>query len=118
MSEPSVAVNGSAVEGLRKKERRAKVRHASNQETACHQMASQPSDAWWEAATVHDISSTGIGLVLQRPVEPGAVLIVGFEDMSQLLAVRVVHTTPQDTGWFAGCKFTNKLSDAELRALL
>jgi hypothetical protein len=118
MSEPSVAVNGSAVEGLHKKDRRAKVRHASHHETSCHQMASQPSDTWWEGATVRDISATGIGLVLQRQVEPGAVLIVGFEDMTQLLAVRVVHVTPHDTGWFAGCKFTNKLSDAELKALL
>src|SRR5438128_1620384 len=75
-------------------------------------------------ASVADISVAGVGLWLGRRLEGGTLLFVELESAApdshpvELLA-RVIHVTPTiGGGWLVGCEFANRLSDAELRAVL
>jgi hypothetical protein len=62
-------------------------------------------------------------LVLGHPFNPGTLLAVEITNAAQSLArelpARVVYAHPEGTdSWAIGCEFVNRLSDAELFALL
>ena len=64
-------------------------------------------DGNWRAAKVANISATGLGLLLEAPVERGAILCVLLEGpanrFSQPVLVRVVRTKERaGVGWHAG----------------
>jgi hypothetical protein len=74
-------------------------------------------------ATVRDLSATGIGLLVDRQLKPGSVLILNLQTGSQRLArplpVRVMHSSPAPEGnWLVGCQFVRRLSEPELQVLL
>lgn len=88
----------------------------------------QPPTVWGDkdlhwAATIRDLSVSGIRLVLRRRFEPGAGLAIELPatdscPASTVLA-RVVHARSQGDGsWALGCKFVSPLSDEELATLL
>jgi hypothetical protein len=74
------------------------------------------------AAKVHNISVTGISLILQRWIKPGTVLLIKLQTPSQRLSrplpVRVMHATQQADGWLIGCAFVRRLRDEDLQTLL
>lgn len=74
-------------------------------------------------AKVRNLSAGGLGLILQRPFQPGTVLVVRFkaEDGGApgVLFARVVHIRAYSrTEWLAGCAFASPLVEEELEGLL
>jgi hypothetical protein len=74
-------------------------------------------------AWIHNLSETGIGLNLSRPLDPGVALIVRMRGPAQegqvALAARVVHCSPEGDGsWRVGCVFDQRLKPEALAALL
>jgi hypothetical protein len=100
-------------------ERRASVRYPSQSATACHPVPE--GDALCSARVV-DISTTGIGLIVDRFVEPETLLAVevqGAFARSYTLLVEVRHARQRgEQEWLLGCSFARDLSEDELRALL
>lgn len=71
---------------------------------------------------MRDISTSGIGLLLGRRFEPGALLSIEVMDRSEgqmrLLLARVAHATARPGGgWLVGCALVNPLTDEEVAAL-
>ena len=108
-------------------ERRASVRYPCDPESfgvdnSCRPITvARKSESW--AAVVRDVSTGGVGIVINRRFEPGALLSVDLQDAektsNRTLLVRVVRLTKEgkDT-WLHGCAFTHKLSEAELLSLM
>ncbi len=109
------------------RERRAAVRHVCVLGTTCVVdtalvTGSAEAEETWPA-TIHDVSSTGMGLVLARRFEPGTVLAVepegGDGKAKRGPAARVVNVRAESSGhWFHGCTFARPLTDAEVGELL
>ncbi len=76
-----------------------------------------------ELATLHDVSATGIGLLIRDRIKPGTILVIELNSTvhkvrHQRLA-RVAHATDQGDGYFLiGCEFAKPLNDTELIALM
>jgi hypothetical protein len=101
-------------------ERRAAVRYTCKLASACHPV---PEGDVFCSARVLDISSTGIGLLVDRPVEPETVLAVELQSddptLSYVLLVEVRHARARkEREWLLGCAFARELSEYELKALL
>jgi hypothetical protein len=72
---------------------------------------------------VHNISSTGIGLLVREPVKSGTVLLIQLQGKdrprSRPLPVRVMHSTTRlEEGWLLGCAFVRPLNNEELQQFL
>ncbi len=119
MSDPIFSMQIKLTPDCPAADRRAKARYTLNLPAAfCHPIAEQMSETTWEAARGHDISSTGIGLSLTQPIEPGTLLAIDLEGISRLLLAHVMHATLQADGRFlVGCEFINPLSEEELLAV-
>jgi hypothetical protein len=70
-----------------------------------------------------DLSVSGVGLLLARPIDLGTTVHLELESPARTgslrLEARVVRLTPQRDGdWIAGCEFARQLSEDELDALL
>jgi hypothetical protein len=79
------------------------------------------NSVWW--ASVLDISTGGIGLVLTRRFEPGTLLAIGVEnknrEFSHMLVARVVHVRKESPSrYVVGARFISQLGDDELQQLL
>jgi hypothetical protein len=120
MSEEPVAKSTGA-------ERRASIRYPCDPESfgpdnSCRPITlTRKTDSW--SAVVRDLSTGGVGIVVNRRFEAGTLLAVDLQDAEQTttrsLLVRVVRVTKEDRDhWLLGCAFTSKLSDAELLALM
>ena len=101
-------------------ERRAAVRYPSQSATACHPV---PDGDVLCSARVVDISTTGVGLVVDRFVEPETLLAIELPSdgptPGYTLLVEVRHATARGEGeWRLGCSFARELSEDELRWLL
>ena len=110
---PSPSANSQA-------ERRASVRYRSSRKGSCQTLSAHRESCW--EATVRDISPEGIGLLLPRRFEPGAVLSIELidarEEQPRLLLARVVHATARpEGGWLVGCELVSPLSDEEAQTL-
>jgi hypothetical protein len=97
------------------------VRFPGRVKAACQVVSAVAEPAW--AAEVLDISPSGIGLIVERPIETGTLLTLDLQDAAgrirtSMLAC-VVHVTDRDGGRRAlGCNFIRELSEQELHALL
>ena len=101
-------------------ERRASVRYPSQCATPCHPV---PEGDVLCRARVVDISTTGVGLLVDSFVEPETLLGVEMQcddpALTYTLLVEVRHTVKRAEGeWLLGCSFVRDLSEEELRALL
>lgn len=102
-------------------DRRASVRHFARPDltgTACESRRNRP----WKAL-IRDLSTTGIGLVLNQTFDAGTELAIELYSpdmvLSYTLLTRVAHSTRQGNGsWLIGCRFVRELSEEELRNLL
>ena len=101
-------------------ERRGAVRYPSQAATPCHPV---PEGDALCCARVVDISTTGIGLLVDSYVEPETLLAVELQgddaDATYTLLVEVRRAAKQGDGeWLLGCSFARELTETELRALL
>jgi len=102
-------------------ERRAAIRHNIDRPTSCRAIALVCEKPW--PAVVRDISTTGIGLILQEPVEIESFLAVelprNFGAPPLRIQARVVINRPQPDGtWLVGCRLARPLSSEEVESLL
>jgi hypothetical protein len=71
---------------------------------------------------VRDVSMEGVGLLLDRRVDVGAVLVVGLANAGKAFAktvlVRVAHVTPASGGFLVGGSFLTPLTYQEMTALV
>jgi PilZ domain len=76
----------------------------------------------WRLAWIHNLSSTGVGLILGESVDPGTELVIELLTPGGARGAvhgRVVHATHRpDKNWLVGCTFAQPLSRDELEALL
>jgi hypothetical protein len=101
-------------------ERRAAVRYSCQLDSTCHPV---PEGELICTARVVDISATGIGLLIDRPIEPETIMAIQLQkddlSLSPTLLVEVRHARPRHDGdWLVGCVFGRELSEYELKALL
>jgi hypothetical protein len=98
-------------------------RHPCKLTMSCQPVAARADrDVMWPA-TVRDISTRGVGLVLGRRFEQGVGLAVEVPgpngQPAETLLARVVHTTALPEGrWLLGCAFVSELSEDELDAVV
>jgi hypothetical protein len=106
-------------------ERRGSIRYPCDPESfgpdnSCRPITALKDDAW--GATLRDVSTGGVGLVVKRRFEPGTLLSLDLQDAEQTASrtvlVRVVRLTREGDDWVLGCAFIHKLTEAELLALL
>jgi hypothetical protein len=101
--------------------RRSETRYQCAPATAARLSTSKGHEG--RRAWVLNLSSSGIGLLLDTAMEPDSQLVIHLQSSHigkafDLLA-RVVHSTPQTGGeWLVGCKLAEKLSQDDLEALL
>jgi hypothetical protein len=102
-------------------ERRVAERYPCDLQTLCREYGSGRGD--WFALRVHNVSSTGIGLITPHQLRPGAILVLRLASstrgMSHPVVVRVMHVTAlEGGGWLTGAVFVRGLSLESLRELL
>jgi hypothetical protein len=81
------------------------------------------NDHEFQRAWVLDLSLTGIGMQLTRPLEPGQLIIIAirgnFDATMHDLSARVMHCSPVPQGdWFVGCELAATLTPEDLDQLL
>jgi hypothetical protein len=104
-----------------KSDNRNFVRFACNIQ-ATYQRVDEPEDSTAPAEVVN-ISATGIGLVLDRPLAPGALLSLHLRHATSAAArtvlACVVHVVTRPDGKSVlGCNFIRELAERDLKALL
>ena len=103
------------------KDRRAGTRYALKLDATCRSVANAAGQRW--AATVTDLSITGLCLIVKRRFEAGNVLEVSFtltEDgstMNQLTRVRWIRAT-ESKMWMLGFEFVTAITDDDLNAIV
>jgi hypothetical protein len=103
-------------------DRRVRVRFSSDLTTLCQTPSAGVGDRWLLGKT-HDISTTGVCLLLARPFQPGTTIVVeptrSNVDLGRALQARVVYARKQASGgWLIGCEFKVPLPSDELHRLL
>jgi hypothetical protein len=102
---------------------RVTMRRTCNFQTSCEPTSVRGDrDMKW-AATIHDISVCGIGMILQRRYEPGTGLTIELPDSASdttyTVLARVVNVKKQRDGrWHLGCNFVSELSEEEVETLI
>jgi len=99
-------------------ERRNALRHPCGVEINCQPIVLVRSEPW--PVVLRDVSSTGVGLVIDYPVPPGTFMAVQLGGSARKnLRVQVVAIRQQeDDTWLLGCTFGRELKPDQLRALL
>lgn len=103
--------------------RRIYERMVCDQVTTCRPASIMGMNERRWAATIRDISRSGVRLHLERRFEKGTPLALDLpavgEQETSVVFVKVVHMKIQDDGtWMLGCQFVSELSDAELQGVL
>jgi hypothetical protein len=80
-------------------------------------------DMEFQRAWLQDLSATGIGLLVSKPVAAGVYVTIQIKCTNSQklysLPAHVVHATPKaDAGWLVGCQFVTALKHDELDDLL
>lgn len=106
-------LNGQTVRGPR--------RYRCDLATLCRIIAS-PSQAT-DTAWVHDVSTSGIGLLYTRELAPASALTLRLRknDQSGVISIgaTVVHASPEVNGaWRIGCRLERQLTDDEIDSCL
>ncbi len=119
MSLYSALVQPLPSQSLTDVERRLANRHSVSMEALSRPLEGQ--DTIWWGATVRDLSSGGIGLILCYPFKPGAYLAIDLQGPGggHSFLTRVVHVRDLADGtWHIGCEFVKKLTDSEVEVLI
>lgn len=103
-----------------KTERRESPRYPVNADTSCPFVLPVLED--YGPARIKDISTDGIGLLVQQKMEPGLLIAVGLMNSTQNFCrtqlVQIVHCTPMGGLYHVGGTFLTPLSYEELRTYL
>jgi hypothetical protein len=101
-------------------DRRAAPRYACGPQVLC-QLTTDPGAEPW-LAWVRDVSTQGIGLVVDRRFAPGTPMLVELQTDDGLtctVTARVVRARAEgEAEWLIGCTLTRELDDDELEKLL
>jgi hypothetical protein len=102
------------------RERRAWVRYPCNLPTLYQPGSGRLDHQWW-FAKVRDLSTHGIGLILERHFDPGTLLTIALysesAEVSCTVEATVAHISEQaPREWVVGCAFTTPISEDDLRA--
>ena len=101
-------------------DRRATPRHPCGPQVLCQLTTDLGGEPWF--AWVRDVSTQGIGLVVDRRFAPGTPMLVELQTDDGLtctVTARVVRASAEgDAEWLIGCTFAHELDDAELDRLL
>ncbi len=121
MSQRTTAIVGQCAPADPGADRRSSFRHLSGVQGCCQTLSVRRETSW--QATVRDICPDGIGLLLARRFEPGALLTIEITENTggrkRLLLGRVAHATAwPEGGWLIGCTLLSPLTDDDVRALL
>jgi hypothetical protein len=72
-------------------------------------------------APVRNITARGIGILLDRRVDPGTLMAVELLNKTQqfwhLKLLRVIHATQEGQRWLVGSAFLKGFTDAEFQSL-
>ena len=132
MSEPTISCPadgiGTSQPALRRaprrpsRECRAWVRYPYEAEISFQPLKLR-KDGTWRPAKARDISTKGLGLILDTQVQGGAILAIKLEGSCQRLnrplLVRVMRRDELSSGsWQIGCTFAIPLGESELHALV
>lgn len=101
-------------------ERRLSVRYTIGRDAVCSNPMEWSKKSW--SAWLHDLSETGVGVVLFRRFEPETLLWIEVPGTSEIasrsLLARVVHVHPyRNKGWFVGCTLMIPLGEDELHEI-
>jgi hypothetical protein len=124
MSEPIIPIQAEFTlprSNTDKIKRRAAVRYRCNLATLGYLFFPQTGES--VEAWVHNLSETGIGLNLSRPLAPGTPVAMRLtstpDNLSIKIPAQVVHATQEiDGSWRIGCEFGEKLTAEMLDSLL
>jgi len=101
-------------------ERRAEERFPVNAHTCCPMLSPVAED--FGSVRIRDVSMQGLGMVVSRRVEPGALLVVVLanpaRNFSKTVLVRVAHVTPVAGTFLVGGTFVTPLTYQELTTLV
>jgi hypothetical protein len=98
------------------RERRGAIRHLVGRLTRCRFITLFQCPPW--PAYIRDISSTGIGLVIDEPPAPGSFLTIELTDRHRVGA-QVVAVCSQTSGdWLVGCVLLRPLTNEKLEELI
>lgn len=97
-------------------EQRGARRHIIKQRCLVSLPSGKGPEGW--PAIAYNISTSGIGILLGVPLQPGIEVIVEPWNLpgARTLRVCVMHCKPLEFAWMAGCEFADPLGDAELKA--
>jgi serine/threonine protein kinase len=116
----TIRVVGTPVKEFSGREKRAHARHSAEMASRCLPVAAHEEDAW--PTRIHDVSRSGIGLIVTRRFEVGTVLELRLpsqaEGAPRHLLVQVMRQQAQSSRkWLIGCKFASLIDEDELKAL-
>jgi hypothetical protein len=118
MHRPGVSLFGGT--DVAEAEQRAMERFPVKGEVCCPLLSPVSED--FGPAKIRDVSMQGVGLMLSRRVEPGALLAVVLanpaKDFSMTVLVRVAHVTHLAGGFLVGGEFLTPLTYKEMCALV
>jgi hypothetical protein len=97
------------------RDRRGWLRFRSSLEIIYQPLEVQPLA--WRTALGIDVSATGIGLQVDRPLPLGSLLRVELFD-GVMLAIVVRLSGPTEAGWQVGCNFVRELTEDEFARAL
>lgn len=101
-------------------DRRTEERFPVSSETSCSFLSPVVED--FGPAKIKNLSMEGIGLVVGRRIEVGALLAVTLSNkahnVSKTVLVRIVHSTPQPGGYLLGGTFNTALTYQEMTSLV
>jgi len=98
-------------------------RHTCGLRASCHPLAAWTDRDFIWPATLTDLSTRGVGIVLGRRFEPGAGLAIELPALAdrcaETLLVKVMQVNPLPGGhWMLGCAFVSELSEDTVLAMV
>jgi hypothetical protein len=103
-----------------KEERRTSERYPVNTDTSCPLVSPVVED--FGAVKVRDVSMEGVGLIVRKRVEVGALMAVVLTNQAKgfnkTALVRVAHVTPTAGGFIVGGSFVTPLTYQEMTTLV
>jgi hypothetical protein len=101
-------------------DRRAEPRYPVNADSRCTFLSPVVTD--FGPVKIRDVSMAGIGLLLSRRVEVGALLAVTLANpargFTKTVLVKITHVTPRDAAFLVGGTFSVPLTYQEMSTLV
>jgi PilZ domain len=121
MSEPIISTPAKSITTLEAEDRRSVERYICRRQSKVRVLVKPGMRGF--TASIRDISSVGIGLIVEQPCQPGALLALQLRSrgarFSSVVAATVKHATLLPEGhWLWGCSLSRSLTDDEVLGLV